>query len=1013
MRSHFFAPLLCFTTLCCVSLPLSADESDFTLQTSENVRSLKLPADLEAQVVLKEPLVANPLYIHFDARGRMWLLEYRQYPWPAGLRLLSRDAVWRNRYEPPFAPPPPHAEDSPFRGRDRISIHEDTNGDGTFDKSKVFLHGLNFATAALPGRGGVYVMNPPYLLFYADRNKDDLPDDEEPQILLSGFGIEDSHSIANSLRWGPDGWIYATQGSTVSGSVVRHGEDNKPIPGEAPVHSLGQNLWRYHPERHQYEIFAEGGGNAFGVEIDSAGRVYSGHNGGDTRGFHYVQGGYYQKTFGKHGNLSNPYTYGYFPAMHHPKVKRFTHTFTIYESNELPDRYHGKLFGVNPVENYVIHSNVEPDGSSVKTTDIATIVEPGDGPRADWFTPVDIQTGPDGALYLADWFSTQSNHYRNHEGETNPDLGRVIRIQGKGQGRAERFDLESLSSDELIDGYLSHSNRWFRHQTLRILGDRKDKTLRDKLLALIRSNDKTSLEALWAFNLSCGLDRQTSKEFLKHPSESVRRWTVRLIGDTTDAVDDSNIEQIVALAGRENNVEVMSRIICTARRLPAAQATQMIAAVLDRDEFADDIHIPLSLWWAIEAVADEHEHILPLLEDENVWKAKWKPAGSSLWANLVKRYVTKGDQSSLLACAKVFNFAPASHRDELNQAFAAAVEGQRLPALPSELEAELAKSGGTFSTVLAIRRGDELKTKAAISELQNTAKELPTSDAIQIIGAIGDSRSLPDVAVPMLLAKLQSDEPNELQNSALVALQSYDDPAVATQLIERLSELSTAVRETAESTLASRKAWSDTLLNAIESGKLNASDVQTDTIARLRLHSDSKLQDRVEKLFPRLPMDDKQLANRMAKLMQVISEGQGQPLNGKDLFFTKASCGKCHELFSEGGQIGPNLTPYNRTKIRDMLLAIVRPSAEVREGYENHTAITSDGQVITGLKIESNARIVILRGVDGQSHSIATEDMEDLSMSKQSLMPSGLLDQLTDAEVRDLFAYLVSTTPPK
>src|SRR5213080_2885729 len=108
---------------------------------------------------------------------------------------------------------------------------------------------------------------------------------------------------------------------------------------------MGQNVWRYHPESHRYEVFAEGGGNAFGVEIDSKGRVYSGYNGGDTRGFHYVQGGYYRKGFEKHGALSNPYTFGYFAPMKHPKVKRFTHTFLLYEGGGLPSHYSGKLFG--------------------------------------------------------------------------------------------------------------------------------------------------------------------------------------------------------------------------------------------------------------------------------------------------------------------------------------------------------------------------------------------------------------------------------------------------------------------------------------------------------------------------------------------------------------------------------------------------------------------------------------------------------------------------------------------
>ena len=159
------------------------------------------------------------------------------------------------------------------------------------------------------GRGGVWVLNPPYLLFYPDRNNDDVPDGD-PEVHLQGFGLEDTHSVVNSLRWGPDGWLYAAQGSTVTGHVTRPGLD----AGKEPVHSMGQLIWRYHPETRRYEVFAEGGGNAFGVEIDAKGRIYSGHNGGDTRGFHYVQGGYYQKGFNKHGPLSNPYAFGYFPG---------------------------------------------------------------------------------------------------------------------------------------------------------------------------------------------------------------------------------------------------------------------------------------------------------------------------------------------------------------------------------------------------------------------------------------------------------------------------------------------------------------------------------------------------------------------------------------------------------------------------------------------------------------------------------------------------------------------------
>ena len=348
------------------------------------------------------------------------MVQYLQYPDPAGLKMVSHDGVWRAVYDK-VPPPPPHH----FRGKDKITIHEDTDGDGVFDRHKTFLDGLNIATSVARGRGGVWVLNPPYLLFYPDRDNDDVPDGD-PEVHLQGFGLEDTHSVVNSLQWGPDGWLYAAQGSTVTGHVTRPGLD----AGKEPVHSMGQLIWRYHPETRRYEVFAEGGGNAFGVEIDAKGRIYSGHNGGDTRGFHYVQGGYYQKGFNKHGPLSNPYSFGYFPAMKHNRVPRFTHTFVIYEADALPERYRGLLFGVAPLLNHVVMSEVRPDGSSVQTRDIGVAVSTDD----TWFRPVDIKLGPDGALYIADWYDRQINHYRNHEGQIEPGDGRIYRLKARNAG---------------------------------------------------------------------------------------------------------------------------------------------------------------------------------------------------------------------------------------------------------------------------------------------------------------------------------------------------------------------------------------------------------------------------------------------------------------------------------------------------------------------------------------------------------------------------------------------------
>ena len=195
------------------------DRGQGPLRPARPWRSFKVPDDLQLDLVLSEPIVRQPVSIYFDERGRLWVVQYLQYPYPAGLKMVSHDGVWRAVYDK-VPPPPPHH----FRGKDKITIHEDTDGDGIFDRHKTFVDGLNIATAVARGRGGVWVLNPPYLLFYPDRNNDDVPDGD-PEVHLQGFGLEDTHSVVNSLRWGPDGWLYAAQGSTVTGHVTRPGLD--------------------------------------------------------------------------------------------------------------------------------------------------------------------------------------------------------------------------------------------------------------------------------------------------------------------------------------------------------------------------------------------------------------------------------------------------------------------------------------------------------------------------------------------------------------------------------------------------------------------------------------------------------------------------------------------------------------------------------------------------------------------------------------------------------------------
>jgi len=953
--------------------------------------SFKVPDDLRLELALAEPIVRQPVSISFDERGRLWVVQYLQYPNPAGLKMVSHDGVWRAVYDKVPPAPPRH-----FRGKDKITIHEDSDGDGFFDRHKTFVEGLNIATSVARGRGGVWVLNPPYLLFYPDHDNDDVPDGD-PEVHLQGFGLEDTHSVVNSLRWGPDGWLYAAQGSTVTGHVTRPGLD----AGKEPMHSMGQLIWRYHPEARRYEVFAEGGGNAFGVEIDAKGRIYSGHNGGDTRGFHYVQGAYYQKGFNKHGPLSNPYAFGYFPAMKHNRVPRFTHTFLIYEADALPERYRGLLFGVAPLLNHVVMSQVRPDGSSFQTKDIGYAVES----RDPWFRPVDIKLGPDGAIYIADWYDRQVNHYRNHEGQIDPEHGRIYRLEARAKGLAAKpVDLARLSSLELVQ-MLGDPNRWTRETALRLIGDRKDPSIAPELKRLlIRETGQLALESLWALNLVGGLDEATALAALVHADPYVRLWTARLL------CDQSRVSPLVAVAlarraAIEPSIEVRAQLAGSAKRLPARDALPIVRGLLARSEDAGDIHLPLLIWWALEAkITTDPEDVLALFQDRAVWELPI--ARATVVERLMRRFAASGTRQDLTRCARLLALAPGpDHIKRLMEGFEAAYAGRSLVGLPTELTDALARYSGQ-SVTLGLRQGKPEALKEALGLLADERGD--RAKQIQLLQVLGEVRRPACVPVVLRLACQSSD--NALRTAALNSLAGYDDPAIAPLVLAAYANMSDDVLAAAQSLLATRRSWAARFLEAVEAHAIDPHTVPREVVEKLLLLGDSRIADRTTKLFgPITPASSAELHARIDQLASVVRDGSGVPKPGKQIF--DHACARCHTLFGKGGKVGPDLTTYRRDDLETMLLNIVNPSAEIREGYTTLVVATTDGRILTGVLVEEDKNVVVLRSGDGKEMTLARAEIDAMRASRSSIMPEGLLKEYSDQQIRDLFAYLRSTQP--
>ena len=679
-------------------------QGDKVSRPDDALRAFKTIDGLTIELVASEPVIRQPIDLHFDERGRLWVVQYLQYPFPAGLNITSYDQYLRARYNGVPNAPPNHV-----RGADKITVLEDTDGDGSFDAHKDVITGLNITTSVLTGRGGVWVMNPPYLLFYRDRTGDGLPDGD-PEVRLAGFGLEDTHSLANSLTWGPDGWLYGVHGSTSTAKV-------------RGVSFLGQAVWRYHPERDEFELFAEGGGNPWTLSFDSKGRAFSGDNGGNNRGFHWVQGGRYEKNWPKHGPFTRPHSYGYISHMEHEGYPaRFAMTHVVYEEGKLPG-YEGQLISGMALTSRIQASRLVADGSTFRTVDTDIIATTSD--RS--FRPVDTAVGPDGAVYFADWCDIRMDHTDPRD-TWDKSCGRIWRLRGKDYRPVAPFALAQRSSQELI-ALLGDQRKWYRDQARTLLGERKDPSVVAELRRLARERrGPLALEALWTANLISGMDPDWALTLLDHPDEAIRSWTVRLLSDA-GSITPAMRRRLAELARSEPDAEVRSALAGLAARVEPDAALAVLRELIRRPQDVADKHIPLRIWWALEkTITSDPDLVLNWIEKENAWQEplfaehlegriarrlaadrgnnqsfgridpdrNWKeyaqhprsqmPGGKGDYTDWATNYTPEISDRNLTRLVRLLEMAPISHRDRL---LAGAKAGLGLGTPPERVPARL------------------------------------------------------------------------------------------------------------------------------------------------------------------------------------------------------------------------------------------------------------------------------------------------------------------------------------
>ncbi|MDB6075749.1 MAG: putative heme-binding protein [Verrucomicrobiaceae bacterium] len=947
-------------------------------------------SDVAVDLVAAEPDVAQPLYLSFDSKGRMWVMQYIQYQFPAGLKVVSYDQHLRAKFDK-VPKPPPLGE----KGADKVTIFEDTDGDGLYDKHTDAITGLNIATSAITGAGSIWVTNPPYLLRYPDANDDGIPDGD-PEVALSGFGLEDTHSVVNNLKWGPDGWLYGVNGSTTTGNVSSAATKN--------VKWEGQMVWRYHPKTKVFEIYGEGGGNPFSLDIDSKGRVFTGTNGGGTRGMHFDQGMYGIKNWGKHGPLTNPYAFGWFEHMESEGDKRrFPQAFAIYEGGVLGSAYEGRVIAPNALANVVWVSERIATGSTFKTKDEENMLTTTDR----WFRPVNIQTGPDGCLYMADWYDTRLSHVRPVDDWSKKD-GRIYRIRpASGAPKVKPFNMHTAPADELL-GYLNHTNEWMRKQAVNEIGWRELKELTPKLKAMAsQQDDPHALDAFFGLDVLDSVDDAYAAEMLDHKDPYVRRWAVKIIGDKGTKWSTSTTK-LAALAVHETQPEVIIQLAASAKRLPAAANLAIVRQLIEHGD-AKDPRLPLMTWWAIESKADKGAaEVLNLFADKAVWG--FALSKTLLVKNIAKRWALAGGEANFQACAKLLGQAPDEEsRGQVVAGLASAFEGAEMPALPKELSVPLnqyLKTQSGDDITLSVRSGDAEAAQQALKILKDKTAPVAKRAAIALVLAEMGKK---EVLEP-LLAVFSAPANEALKRALLPAVAKFEDHKIVTAMLDGYEQRiagEKTLRESALRTMAGRKDWAKMLIHAVDTWKVPEKHVPIDIIRQLSLFNDPDINAAIDKHWPgklaAAPTEDIIKDNKRIK--EVLRGGLGEAAKGKVLFTQR--CAICHKLFGEGNAIAPELTGYERGNLDFWLTAILTPSIEIREGFGLYVVKLKNGQILSGIMAGQDAKGITLRDVANQLTPIKQTDIVSLEASPISLMPQGMLTGISDTDLRDLFAYMM------
>lgn len=538
----------------------AAQEKVPYLTPEQAVAKMKVADGFDVRLYAGEPDIGQPIAFTFDARGRIWVVENFNY--------RTRGA---------------HTKDEATR----IVILQDADGDGRFDTKKVFTDKLTFTSGIAVGHGGVWVGSPPHFSFIADADGDDRPDGP-PKPLLDGWGIQDRHETLNSFLWGPDGWLYGCHGVFTNSNVGRIGAP------DSERQRINGGIWRYHPVKHRFEVWAHGLSNPWGLDFDERGQMFATacvipHL------FHVIQGGIYHRQSGTHFNR---YAYDDLKTIRDHTHKSAHGGARFYRAEAFPAEYRGRLFMCNIHQHQVLTDVMVRKGSGFVGKHGDDFLSAND-PQWVGFS---VEIGPDGAVFILDW------HDQDICGKVvqHADTGRIYRIQAKDAKPVAPPNLGALPDAELV-ALQAHANDWYVRQARTILHERAiagklEPATPSKLKALFESAPDVGrrLRALWAWRLAGGLDPTA---LLEHADEDVRAWAIQYLCEDGDPGAEA-AARFASMAKSDASPVVRLYLAAALQRTAPERRWETAEALAARAEDAEDANLPLMLWYGMEPLVE-------------------------------------------------------------------------------------------------------------------------------------------------------------------------------------------------------------------------------------------------------------------------------------------------------------------------------------------------------------------------------------------------------------------------